>query len=203
MGNGDAAAADTGINRRRCSACTCSRVRLVAAATELRTGCVMPRGNVRPCVRSHARMRTSGAFAVAESSSSSARRCSSECACSSAIRARKSVDSSPAIIWGWLCKVGFLRCGAGSVRARGRPCPPICAFVNVATYSHPQRDRNTQSDARRWKAGWLVSSFPSPIRRLHQQEYRNVFVESCRALGARGNGCSVPATTPRSSRSRE
>ena len=113
-----AGACDTGIRRRRCSACTCSRVRRVAAATEFRTGCAAARGRVRPCVRSQARIRASGALAVAESSSNSFRRTSSECACSSAMRARKSEDSSPGIIGMWVCKAKLLRAWNRSLRAR-------------------------------------------------------------------------------------
>ena len=113
-----AGACDTGIRRRRCSACTCSRVRRVAAATEFRTGCAAARGSVRPCVRSQARIRASGALAVAESSSNSFRRTSSECACSSAMRARKSEDSSPGIIGMWVCKAKLLRAWNRSLRAR-------------------------------------------------------------------------------------
>ena len=75
--------------------------------------------------------------------------------------------------------------------------------IDVAIYPRLERDRETQSNARRFPRAWLVSFSPSPIRRFHQQECRNVFVESCRALGARGNGRSLPAATPRSSRSRE
>jgi hypothetical protein len=119
---------DAGINRRRCSACTWSRVRRVAAATEFRTGCPGPRGNVRPCVRSQARIRASGALAVAESSSSSVRRTSSECACSSAIRARKSEDSSPGIMGVWLCKAKLLR-GSAAVCALGRRID-TCAIMS-------------------------------------------------------------------------
>src|SRR5262249_51563260 len=44
-------------------------------------------------------------------------------------------------------------------------------------------------------------------RRRHSgdfiREYRNVFVESCRALGALGNGRPLSPATPRGSRSRE
>ncbi len=81
------------------------------------------------------------------------------------------------------------------------PALPAGASI-VSIYTHPERDRETQSDARRFAAGPLVSFFPSPIGRFHQG-ISNVFVESCRALGARGNGRSLPTTTPRSSRSRE
>lgn len=52
------------------------------------------------------------------------------------------------------------------------------------------------------RGGWY-----RPTRRhsgdFTNRNVENVFVESCRALGARGNGRSLPPATPRSSRSRE
>jgi hypothetical protein len=44
---------------------------------------------------------------------------------------------------------------------------------------------------------------PSPLRRFHQQEHRNVFVEYCRAHGAPGSGSALPHATPGASRRRE
>ena len=80
--------AGAGIRRRRCSACTWSRVRCVAAATELNTGCAALRGRLRPWVRSQARILASGALVTAVNSDNSSRRRSSACSCAIARRAR-------------------------------------------------------------------------------------------------------------------
>ena len=98
IGDGNCDCAGTGMSRRRCSACTCSSVRRVAAATEFKTGCVAVRGKLRPWVRSQARILASGALVVAVNSDSSARRRSSAWTCSSARRVRYSETNSPGII---------------------------------------------------------------------------------------------------------
>jgi hypothetical protein len=112
---------------------------------------------------------------------------------------------------GWTCKEPQGFCNPDVQRlAREDGRPPsgnrrgfFFVPVVVSLYPHPERDRQTQSDARRLAAGWLVSFFRRQSGDFTNRNIENVFVESCRALGARGNGRSIPAATPRSSRSRE
>ena len=111
--------AGTGVSRRRCSACTCSSVRRVAAATEFKTGCVAVRGRLRPWVRSQARILASGALVVAVNSDSSARRRSSAWTCSSARRVRYSETNSPGIIG----RMSFNACAPGYV------CAAVCTLA--------------------------------------------------------------------------
>ena len=109
----------------------------------------------------------------------------------------------------WTCKEprGSLQPGARRLAREDRRPPSGNRrgffFCAVSNGTHLEGDRKTQSDARRPVRESLVAFRPSPLRRLHERNVENVFVESCRALGARGNGRSVTAPTHRSSRSRE